>query len=76
MSGEIRIPTDPIGRKIFGHLVGIGVNPDAVSQVLSNASELKADVKDFKEVALELNRTMKEMTTTMQELNRNLKGVS
>lgn len=76
MSGEIKIPNDPIGRKIFGHLVGIGVNPDAVSQALSNASELKGDVKDFKETVVELNRTMKEMTATMQELNRNLKGGS
>jgi len=74
MSGEIRIPTDPIGRKIFGHLVGVGVNPDAVSQALTSASELKHDIKDFKEVALELNRNIKDMNATMQELNRNLKG--
>ncbi len=74
MSGEVRIPGDPIGRKIFGSLMGIGVNPDAVSQALSNASELKADVKEFKGAVVELNRSVKEMNATMQELNRNLKG--
>jgi len=76
MSAEIKIPTDPIGRKIFGSLLGIGVNPDAISQVLTNASELKADVKEFKEAVVELNRSVKEMNSTMQELNRNLKGGS
>lgn len=74
MSGEIKIPNDPIGRKIFGHLLGVGVNPDSVSQVMSNASELKADVKEFKDAVVELNRSVKEMNSTMQELNRNLKG--
>jgi len=74
MSAEIRIPTDPIGRKIFGSLLGIGVNPDAISQVLANASELKADVKEFTEAVVELNRSVKELNATGQELNRNLKG--
>lgn len=74
MSGEIKIPTDPIGRKIFGHLMGIGVNPDAISQALANASELKADIKEFKDSVVELNRSVKEMNATMQDLNQNLKG--
>ena len=74
MSGEIKMPLDPIGRKIFGSLVGVGVNPEAVSQALSNASELKHDVKEFKDAVVELNRSVREMNATMQELNRNLKG--
>jgi len=74
MSGEIQIPTDPIGRKIFGHLMGIGVNPDAISQVLANASELKADVKEFKDAVVELNRSVKELNATMHDLDKNLKG--
>ena len=74
MSGEIRIPTDPIGRKIFGHLVGIGVNPDAVSQALTSASELKADAKELKTAIIELSLNMRELNSNIQELNRNLKG--
>lgn len=74
MSGGINVPTDPIGRKIFGHLMGIGVDPDAISQVLANASELKADVKEFKDAVVELNRSVKELNATGQELNRNMKG--
>jgi len=76
MSAEIKIPNDPIGRKIFGHLMGVGVNPDAISQALANASELKADLKEFKDSVVELNRSVKELNATGQELNRNLKGVS
>lgn len=74
MSGDIKIPTDPIGRKIFGHLMGIGVNPDAISQGISNAVELKADIKEFKDAVVELNRSVKELNTTMHDLDENLKG--
>jgi len=74
--GSVMIPNDPISRKLFGHLIGIGVNPDSVSQVLSNASELKTDIKEFKDSVVEMNESIKVLNTTMQELNRNLKGVS
>jgi len=74
MSEGLQIPTDPIGRKLFGHLVGIGANPDTVSQALASASELKADAKELKTAVIELSRNMNELNSNIVELNRNLKG--
>ena len=74
MSGELKIPTDPIGRKLFGLLIGSGVNPEAVSQGLAAASELKTDAKELKTAVIELSRDMKELNSNIRELNRNLKG--
>lgn len=74
MSGEIKIPNDPIGRRIFGSLIGIGVNPEAVSQGLTSAIELKADAKELKTAIIELSSNMKELNSNIKELNINLKG--
>ncbi len=73
---SVMIPNDPISRKLFGMLIGIGVNPDSVSQGISNASELKSDIQEFKNSVVEMNESIKVLNTTMQELNRNLKEVS
>lgn len=74
MSAGIQIPTDPIGTKLFGLLVGAGVNPGAVSQGFESVSELKADAKELKTAVVELSRNMNELNSNIVELNRNLKG--
>ncbi len=73
MSG-IQIPDNPVLRKVFGHLVGLGVDPTLLVDTINNATEFKSNVEEVRVAVVEMSRDLKELNATMRELNTNLKG--
>jgi prefoldin subunit 5 len=73
MSG-IQIPDNPLARKLFGHLVGLGADPNVLVETINNATEFKANVEEVRGAIVEMSRDLKELNSTMRELNTNLKG--
>jgi len=73
MSG-ITIPDNPILRKAFGHLIGLGVDPTVLVETINNATEFKENVDEVRVAVVEMSRDLKELNATMRELNQNLKG--
>jgi len=72
----IKIPDNPILRKMFGHLVGLGVDPNVLVETINNATEFKGNVEEVRGAIVEMSRDLKELNATMRELNTNLKGGS
>ena len=70
----IQIPDNPILRRAFGHLVGLGVDPNVLVETINNATEFKENVDEVRIAVVEMSRDLKELNSTMQELNTNLKG--
>jgi len=70
----IKIPDNPILRKAFGHLVGLGVDPTLLVDTINNATEFKSNVEEVRVAVVEMSRDLKELNATMRELNSNLKG--
>ncbi len=70
----IQIPDNPILRKAFGHLVGIGVDPNVLVEAINNATEFRKNTEEVRIAIVEMSKDLKELNTTMRELNKSLKG--
>lgn len=71
---EIQIPENPLLKKAFGHLVGLGVDPNVLVETINNATEFKENVDEVRISVVEMSRDLKELNSTIKELNNNLKG--
>lgn len=69
----IQIPENPLLRKAFGHLVGLGVDPNVLVETMNNATEFKSNVEEARIAIVEMSKDLKQLNSTMQELNKNLK---
>ncbi len=69
----IQIPDNPLLRKAFGHLVGLGVDPNVLVETMNNATEFKSNVDEARIAIVEMSKDLKQLNSTMQELNKNLK---
>ncbi len=70
----LQIPENPVLRRAFGHLVGLGVDPNVIVDTINNATEFKDNVDEVRVAVVEMSRDLKELNSTMRELNTNLKG--
>jgi len=70
----IKIPDNLLARKVFGHLVGLGVDPNTIVETINNATEFKENVEEVRGAIVEMSRDLKELNATLKEFNSNLKG--
>jgi prefoldin subunit 5 len=74
VNGEVVIPDNPILRKMFGHLVGVGVDPTTISKAINDIGGFKDNMDELRTAVVDMSKNLKELNSTMQELNKSMKG--